>query len=164
MARIQKISPCLWFDTEAEEAAEFYTSIFDNSQTLRVLRYTDTGFEVHGKPAGTVLTVEFEIEGQRFTALNGGPHFKFNEAISLEILCETQQEIDYFWEKLSNGGEKGNCGWLKDKYGVSWQVTPMILGEMLSDPDETKCMRVTNTFLNMTKLDIRELEKAFAGG
>ncbi len=163
MVNLQKIVPCLWFDTEAEGAAEFYVSVFENSRILRVLHYTEAGYEIHGKSAGTILTVEFEISGQRFTALNGGPHFKFSEAISLEINCETQQEIDYYWEKLSNGGEKGNCGWLKDRYGLFWQVTPIILAEMLNDPDQSKCMRVTNAFLQMKKLDIRELEKAFSG-
>ncbi len=163
MVNLQKIVPCLWFDTEAEGAAEFYVSVFENSRILRVLHYTEAGYEIHGKSAGTILTVEFEISGQRFTALNGGPHFKFSEAISLEINCETQQEIDYYWEKLSNGGEKGNCGWLKDRYGLFWQVTPIILAEMLNDPDQNKCMRVTNAFLQMKKLDIRELEKAFSG-
>ncbi len=163
MVNLQKIVPCLWFDTEAEGAAEFYVSVFENSRILRVLHYTEAGYEIHGKSAGTILTVEFEISGQRFTALNGGPQFKFSEAISLEINCETQQEIDYYWEKLSNGGEKGNCGWLKDRYGLFWQVTPIILAEMLNDPDQNKCMRVTNAFLQMKKLDIRELEKAFSG-
>lgn len=163
MAILQKIAPCLWFDTEAEEAAEFYVTVFDNSRILRVLHYTEAGYEIHGKPAGSVLTVEFELSGQRFTALNGGPHFKFSEAISLEVNCDTQQEIDYYWEKLSEGGERGNCGWLKDRYGLSWQVTPAILSEMLRDPDQNKCVRVTNAFLQMQKLDIRELEKVFTG-
>lgn len=163
MAILQKIAPCLWFDTEAEEAAEFYVTVFDNSRILRVLHYTEAGYEIHGKPAGSVLTVEFELSGQRFTALNGGPHFKFSEAISLEVNCDTQQEIDYYWEKLSEGGEQGNCGWLKDRYGLSWQVTPAILSEMLRDPDQNKCVRVTNAFLQMQKLDIRELEKVFTG-
>ena len=163
MAILQKIAPCLWFDTEAEEAAEFYVSTFENSRILRVLNYTEAGYEIHGKPAGSVLTVEFELSGQQFTALNGGPHFKFSEAISLEVNCDTQQEIDYYWEKLSEGGEQGNCGWLKDRYGLSWQVTPIILSEMLRDPDQSKCVRVTNAFLQMKKLDIRELEKAFTG-
>lgn len=163
MTILQKITPCLWFDTEAEEAAGFYVSVFENSRILRVLHYTEAGFETHGKPAGTILTVEFEISGQRFTALNGGPQFKFSESISLEVNCDSQQEIDYYWEKLSDGGEKGNCGWLKDRYGLSWQVTPVILAEMLSDPDQRKCARVTTAFLQMKKLDIRKLEKAFTG-
>lgn len=163
MAIIQKITPCLWFDTKAEEAAGFYVSIFENSRILRVLHYTEAGYEIHGKPAGSILTVEFELSGQRFTALNGGPQFNFSEAISLEVNCETQQEIDYYWKKLSSGGEKGNCGWLKDRYGLSWQVTPVILAEMLSDPDQNKCRRVTNAFLQMRKLDLGELEKVFNG-
>lgn len=163
MAYLQKITPCLWFDTEAEQAAEFYISIFENSRILRRLHYIEAGYEVHGKPAGTIMTVEFEISGQRFTALNGGPHFKFNEAISLEVNCDNQEEIDYFWVRLSEGGEKGPCGWLKDRYGLSWQVTPAILAEMLSDPDQVKCTRVTNAFLQMGKLDIETLEKAYAG-
>ena len=163
MATVQKITPCLWFDTEAQEAAEFYVSVFKDSRILRVLHYTDAGYEIHGKAPGTVLTVEFELSGQRFTALNGGPHFKFSEAISLEILCETQQEIDYYWEKLSEGGEEGNCGWLKDRYGLSWQITPILLGDMLSHPDEDKCMRVTDAFLQMKRLDLGELVKAFEG-
>lgn len=163
MATVQKIAPCLWFDTQAQEAAEFYVSIFDNSRIVRVLHYTEAGHEIHGMPTGSVLTVEFEISGQRFTALNGGPHFTFNEAISLEISCADQREVDYYWEKLSAGGKQGNCGWLKDRYGVSWQVTPVILAEMLNDPDQSKCARVTNAFLKMRKLEIRELEKAFKG-
>jgi predicted 3-demethylubiquinone-9 3-methyltransferase (glyoxalase superfamily) len=163
MAILQKITPCLWFDTEAEEAAQFYVSVFEDSRILRVLHYTEAGYEIHGKPASTVLTVEFEISGERLTALNGGPQFKFSEAISLEVNCETQQEIDYYWDKLSNGGEKGYCGWLKDRYGLSWQVTPIILAEMLSDPDQDKCTRVTNAFLQMKKFKIRDLEKAFSG-
>jgi predicted 3-demethylubiquinone-9 3-methyltransferase (glyoxalase superfamily) len=163
MAILQKITPCLWFDTEAEEAAQFYVSVFEDSRILRVLHYTEAGYEIHGKPASTLLTVEFEISGERLTALNGGPQFKFSEAISLEVNCETQQEIDYYWDKLSNGGEKGYCGWLKDRYGLSWQVTPIILAEMLSDPDQDKCTRVTNAFLQMKKFKIRDLEKAFSG-
>lgn len=163
MAFVQKITPCLWFDTQAEEAAEFYVSVFEDSRIVRVLHYTEAGYEIHSKPAGTVLTVEFEISGQRFTALNGGPQFHFNESMSLEVNCETQQEIDYYWQKLSEGGEKGNCGWLKDKFGLSWQVTPILLGEMLSDPDQNKCMRVMNALLQMRKLDVRELEKAYKG-
>ena len=157
------LSPCLWFDTEAEEAANFYVSIFEHSRILRILRYPDTGYEIHGKPAGSVLTVEFELDGHRFTALNGGPHFKFSEAISLEVTCETQQEIDYFWDRLSEGGERGPCGWLKDKFGLSWQVTPAMLGEMLDDPDEQKRIRVMRAFLKMEKLEIDKLENASDG-
>ena len=161
--RIENITPCLWFDTQAEEAAHFYVSIFENSRIIRTLHYTDAGHEVHGMPAGSVLTVEFEINGQRFTALNGGPIFKFSEAISLEVTCETQQEVGYFWERLCEDGEEGNCGWLKDKYGLSWQITPLELGRMLSDPDEEKINRVMNAFLGMKKLMIHELRRAYEG-
>ena len=163
MTRLQMITPCLWFDTQAEEAAHFYISIFENSSVLRVLRYSEAGHEIHGKPADSVLTVEFELNGQRFTALNGGPQFKFNEAISLEITCETQPEIDYYWEKLSAGGEEGPCGWLKDQFGLSWQVTPAVLSEMLRDEDEEKTQRVTEAFLKMKKLDIAAIQKAYEG-
>ena len=161
MKTIQMITPCMWFDTQAEDAANFYISIFDNSRIIRTLRYGEAGYEIHGKPAGSILTVEFELNGQRFTALNGGPQFKFNEAISLEVICETQGEIDYFWSKLGDGGELGSCGWLKDKYGLSWQITPSALGEMLNDPDEKKTQRVMNSFLRMKKLDIATIKKAY---
>ena len=163
MTSIQKIAPCLWFDTQAEEAANFYISTFENSRIVRVLRYVEAGQESHGKPAGSVMTVEFELDGQRFTALNGGPEFKFNEAISLEVTCETQQEIDFFWEALTKGGEEGPCGWLKDRFGLSWQITPTVLGEMLGDPDVKKVERVTKAFLKMKKLDIAAIERAYAG-
>ena len=163
MTSIQMIAPCLWYDTQAEEAADFYTSIFDNSRILRILHYNEAGFEIHGKPAGSVLTVEFELNGQRFTALNGGPQFKFSEAISLEVTCETQQEIDYYWDKLVEGGEEGPCGWLKDKFGLSWQITPAILGEMLCSEDKEKTHRVMDAFLHMKKLDIATIKKAYAG-
>ena len=159
---IQMIAPCLWFDTQAEEAANFYVSIFDKSRILRILRYNEVGYEIHGKPAGSVLTVEFELNGQRFTALNGGPQFKFTEAISLEVTCESQQEIDYYWNKLVEGGEEGPCGWLKDKFGLSWQITPAILSEMLSDEDKEKTRRVMDAFLQMQKLDISKIKKAYA--
>lgn len=132
MTPIQMITPCLWFDTQAEEAANFYISIFENSRILHVLRYSEAGYEIHGKPAGSLLTVEFKLNGQRFIALNGGPQFKFNEAISLEVTCETQQEIDFYWDRLSEGGEEGSCGWLKDQFGLSWQVT---IPESLSGND-----------------------------
>src|SRR5688500_9265121 len=137
MLGIQKIAPCLWFDDQAEEAAEFYTAIFSNSKVLNISRYGEAGQEIHGKPAGTVMTVAFELDGQGFTALNGGPMFKFNEAISFQVSCETQQEVDYYWGKLSEGGEEKaqQCGWLKDKYGVSWQIVPDILVKMLNDSD-----------------------------
>ena len=163
MAKIQEISPCLWFDNQAEEAANYYVSIFQPSKILRILHYTEAGYEIHGKPAGSVLTVEFELGGQRFTALNGGPEFKFSEAVSLEVLCETQEEIDYYWEKLGEGGEPGVCGWLKDRYGLSWQVTPTAIGKLLSDPDGEKVNRVMEALLQMEKLDVAELEQAFLG-
>lgn len=164
MATLQKIKPCLWFDTQAEEAANLYTSIFKNAKIINITRYGEAGHEIHGKPAGSVLTVEFEIEGQRFTALNGGPQFKFTEAVSLEVACETQAEIDYFWDKLiSDGGEPGPCGWLKDKFGLSWQIVPTRLGELLASPDPEKTDRVMNAFLLMQKFDIAALERAYAG-
>ncbi len=161
MGKIQKIAPCLWFDSQAEEAANFYVSIFGDSRIVRITKYTTAGYEIHGKPAGSVLTVEFELNGQRFTALNGGPQYKFSESISFEVFCDTQEEIDYFWEKLSDGGVKGPCGWLKDKYGLSWQITPTILNEMLCDPNEEKRMRVMDAFLKMKKLEIVGITKAF---
>jgi predicted 3-demethylubiquinone-9 3-methyltransferase (glyoxalase superfamily) len=159
----QKITPCLWFDTQAEEAAGFYVSIFENSRIRRISRYGKAGHEIHGKPSGSVMTVEFEIEGQPFVALNGGPHFKFNEAVSFQVSCETQEEIDYFWNSLAKDGEEGPCGWLKDRYGLSWQIVPAILSEMLMDPDPEKSERVTNAFLRMKKFDIAELRRAHAG-
>lgn len=162
-ANEQKITPCLWFDTEAEEAAKAYVSIFENSRIGRISRYGKEGHEVHGKPAGSVMTVEFEIEGQKFVALNGGPHFKFNEAVSFQVHCETQEEIDYFWNKLAEGGEEGPCGWLKDKYGVSWQVVPTVLPKMLMDPDAAKSQRVTKAFLQMKKFDLAALRRAYQG-
>lgn len=161
----QKIAPCLWFDDQAEEAAGFYTGIFPNSKIVNISRYGEAGYEIHGKPAGTVLTVAFELDGQSFTALNGGPVFKFNEAISFQINCETQEEVDYYWEKLSAGGDETaqQCGWLKDKYGVSWQVVPSVLIEMLNDADRKKSDRTMGAMLRMKKLDIAELKRAFAG-
>src|ERR671910_169071 len=144
MPLIQKITPCLWFDDRAEEAVEFYTAVFRNSKIVKIARYGEAGREIHGKPAGTVMTVVFELDGQAFTALNGGPIFKFNEAISLQVNCETQEEVDYYWEKLSEGGDEKaqQCGWLKDKYGLSWQVVPTVLPEMLADPNSEKSARV----------------------
>ncbi len=159
----QKIAACLWFDTQAEEAAKFYTAIFENSRIKRVSRYGKAGREVHGKEAGSVMVVEFEIEGQTFTALNGGPHFKFNEAVSLQVFCETQDEIDYFWSKLSQGGEEGPCGWLKDKYGLSWQVVPSALPQMMADADGAKTDRIMNAVLKMKKFDLETLNRAHAG-
>ena len=159
----QKITPCLWFDTQAEEAANTYVSIFENSRILRTSHYGKEGHEIHGREAGSVMTVEFEIDGLRFVALNGGPHFKFNEAVSFQVHCETQEEIDYFWSRLAEGGEEGPCGWLKDRYGLSWQVVPKVLPDMLMDPDPEKSGRVTKAFLQMRKFDIEELERAYAG-
>jgi predicted 3-demethylubiquinone-9 3-methyltransferase (glyoxalase superfamily) len=153
------ISPFLWFDTQAEEAARFYVSIFDNSRIIGVSRYGEAG----PGPNGTVMTVEFEVDGLRVTALNGGPQFKFTEAISLSVSCKTQAEVDRYWEALSRGGEKGPCGWLKDKFGLSWQVNPTRLGELLSDPDREKARRVMQAMLKMTKIDIAELERAAEG-
>ena len=158
-----KISPCLWFDTQAEEAARFYTSIFKDSKITAISHYPDSGKEIHGKDANTVLTVEFELKGQAFTALNGGPQFKFTEAISLQVGCETQEELDYYWEKLSVDPSAGQCGWLKDKFGLSWQIVPNILPELLTGPDPAKSKRVFQAVMNMTKLDIAELQRAFAG-
>jgi predicted 3-demethylubiquinone-9 3-methyltransferase (glyoxalase superfamily) len=165
MQAIQRIVPCLWFDTQAEEAAGFYTSIFRNSRIVSIARYGDAGREIHKKPAGTVLTVAFELDGQAFTALNGGPEFKFNEAISLQVMCKTQEDVDYYWEKLSEGGDKKaqQCGWLKDKYGASWQVVPSVLPEMMTDPDPEKSQRVMKALLQMKKLDICELKRAYTG-
>lgn len=165
MAIIQKITPCLWFDDQAEEAAQFYTGIFKNARITNVTRYSDAGQEVHGKPAGTVLTVAFELDGQTFTALNGGPQFKFNEAISFQVHCDTQEELDYYWDRLSEGGDERAkvCGWLKDKYGASWQVVPRIAPEMLADPDPEKARRVMAAIMGMKKLDIAELQRAYEG-
>jgi predicted 3-demethylubiquinone-9 3-methyltransferase (glyoxalase superfamily) len=165
MPVVQRIAPCLWFDNQGEEAAKFYTGIFKNSKIVRIARYGEAGHEVHGRSAGTVMTVEFELDGQRFTALNGGPLFKFNEAISFQVNCETQEEVDYYWEKLSEGGDKKaqQCGWLKDKYGASWQVVPRVLSEMMSDPDTEKSGRAMKALLQMKKLDIGELKRAYAG-
>jgi predicted 3-demethylubiquinone-9 3-methyltransferase (glyoxalase superfamily) len=157
---MQKITPFLWFDTQAEEAVNFYTSIFKNSKIGTVTRFGEAG----PRPKGMVLTATFQLEGQEFTALNGGPEFKFTPAISLCVSCATQEEVDYYWEKLSEGGEKGQCGWLTDKFGVSWQVVPTILGQMLSDPDAEKSRRVTKALLQMTKLDIGRLKQAYEQG
>jgi predicted 3-demethylubiquinone-9 3-methyltransferase (glyoxalase superfamily) len=158
-----KITPCLWFDDNAEEAVNFYTSVFKNSNIKTISRYGEAGHEIHGKPAGSVMTVAFELDGQAFTALNGGPVFRFNEAISFQVSCETQEEVNYYWDKLSEGGDEKaqQCGWLKDKYGVSWQIIPSVLGEMLQDKDPKKSERVMSSLLQMRKIDIRTLEKAY---
>jgi predicted 3-demethylubiquinone-9 3-methyltransferase (glyoxalase superfamily) len=153
---MQKITPFLWFDHEAKEAAEFYTSVFQNSKILNVTRYGEPG----PGPEGSVMTVQFELDGQEFTALNGGPVFKFTEAISFVVDCKSQEEVDFLWETLSEAGETGQCGWLKDRYGVSWQIVPTELPELLSDPDPEKARRVNEAMLKMTKLDIRALRQA----
>jgi len=165
MSTVQKITPCLWFDDQAEQAVKFYTAIFKNSKIVLISRYGEAGQEVHGKAPGTVMTVAFELDGQTFTALNGGPYFKFNEAISLQINCETQNDVDYYWEKLSQGGDEKaqQCGWLKDKYGLSWQVVPTVLVEMIQDPDAEKSGRVMTAMLQMKKIDIDKLKRAYAG-
>jgi predicted 3-demethylubiquinone-9 3-methyltransferase (glyoxalase superfamily) len=160
---MQKITPFLWFDDQAEEAVKFYTALFKNSKMGRILRYNEEAAEKTGRPVGSVLTIEFEIEGQKFVALNGGPLFKFNESISFVINCETQEEVDYFWEKLTvDGGEESACGWLKDKFGLSWQVTPTMLIDMLHDNDQEKSGRVMQAMLQMKKIDIKALEDAYA--
>jgi predicted 3-demethylubiquinone-9 3-methyltransferase (glyoxalase superfamily) len=163
---MQKITPCLWFDNNAEEAVNFYTSIFKNSKIGNISRYGEAGYEIHGKPAGTVMTIEFELNGHAFTALNGGPVFKFNEAISFQVGCESQEEVDYYWEKLSEEGDKKaqQCGWLKDKYGVSWQIVPTVLGKMLQDKDAKKSESVMKALLQMKKLDIKTLRQAYEQG
>jgi len=161
---MQKITPFLWFDNQAEEAAKFYTSVFKNSKIGRILRYDEASAKAAGRPAGSVLTVEFEIEGQKFTALNGGPQFKFNESVSFVVNCKTQEEVDYFWEKLtSDGGQESECGWLKDKFGLSWQVTPTVLVDMLNDKDPKKAGRVMKAMMQMQKIEINKLKAAYAG-
>jgi predicted 3-demethylubiquinone-9 3-methyltransferase (glyoxalase superfamily) len=161
----QTIAPCLWFDDQAEEAAGFYAAIFKNSKIVSISRYGQAGREVHRRPPGSVMTVAFELDGQLFTALNGGPVFKFNEAISLQVYCDTQEEVDYYWEKLSRGGDEKaqQCGWLKDKYGVSWQVVPKVLPDLINDPDSDKSQRAMVAMLRMKKIDIAELKRAYAG-
>src|SRR6266581_4436293 len=160
---MQKITPFLWFDDKAEEAVSFYTSIFKNSKIVKIARYGDAGAQVSGRPKGTVMTVAFQLEGQQFVALNGGPQFKFTEAISFVVNCETQEEVDYYWEKLSAGGKEVQCGWLKDKFGLSWQIVPTVLGELLSDKDAAKAQRVMQAMLKMVKLDIKKLKQAAKG-
>jgi predicted 3-demethylubiquinone-9 3-methyltransferase (glyoxalase superfamily) len=155
----QKITPNLWFDTEAEDAAEFYTSIFENSRIVNVSRYTEAG----PRPAGTVMTVDFELNGQRFTAINGGPEFNFDEAVSFLISCEDQDEIDYYWDRLTEGGDEGPCGWLKDKFGLSWQVVPTGMEELFADPDQGRATRAMEAMFSMRKLDIAALRSAADG-
>lgn len=165
MSSVQTITPCLWFDRQAEVAARFYTSIFKNSKLGATTRYGEAGKEIHGMPPGTVLTVAFELDGQGFTALNGGPVFKFNEAISFQVNCETQAEVDYFWDKLSAGGDPQaqQCGWLKDQFGVSWQIVPSVLSKLMSDPDAGRAQRAMQAMFKMKKIDITELERAAKG-
>ena len=161
-ATMQKITPFLWFDTQAEEAASFYTSIFGDSRIVSTNRYDEEGARAAGRPQGSVMTVEFELAGQRFVALNGGPIFKFTEAISFVVSCDTQAEVNHFWERLTAGGQEVQCGWLKDRFGVSWQVVPRVLIEMLQDKDPAKAKRVMATMLKMKKIDIAELRTAYA--
>jgi predicted 3-demethylubiquinone-9 3-methyltransferase (glyoxalase superfamily) len=157
---MQKITPCLWFDTEGEEAARFYTSVFPNSKIVEIARYGSAG----PRQEGTVMTVSFELNGQEFVALNGGPDFRFNEAISFQVNCESQEEVDGYWSTLSEGGEEGPCGWLKDKFGVSWQIVPIVLSELLADSDREKSQRVMAAMLKMRKIEIDALERAAVGG
>jgi len=158
---MQKITPCWWFDDQAEEAVKFYASIFKNSKIKSITRYSEDAAKVSGRPKGSVLTVAFKLAGQEFLALNGGPIFKFTEAVSFIVNCETQAEVDRLWEKLSEGREKGQCGWLKDKYGLSWQIVPTMLSKMLQDKDARKSKRVMSALLQMKKLDIKRLQQAF---
>ncbi len=165
MAIAQKITPCLWFDNQAEEAAKFYVSLFKNSAIGVITRYGKEGFEVHGRPEGSVMTVSFQLEGQEFTALNGGPHFKFTEAISFVVTCETQAEVDRHWDTLREGGDDRaqQCGWLKDKYGLSWQIVPAALFEMMADANSERSGRVMRAMLQMKKLDLAALRQAYDG-
>ena len=163
MSSQQKITTFLWFDHQAEEAANFYVSVFKNSKIIKVIRYPNEGQDVHGKEAGSVMAVDFEIAGQKFAALNGGPQFTFDEAVSFQIYCENQTEVDYFWNRLTEGGQERPCGWLKDKYGLSWQVVPVELLQMMVDPDARKSAQVMKAFLQMKKFDIATLKRAFEG-
>jgi len=161
---MQKITPFLWFDNQAEEAVKFYTSIFKDSKIGKITRYGEAGEKVAGRPSGSVMTIEFEVEGQKFTALNGGPQFKFNESISFVVNCGTQEEVDYFWDKLTaDGGQESQCGWLKDKFGLSWQIVPTVLIDMLHDNDSRKSEHVMQAMLQMQKIDIKKLKAAYAG-
>ncbi|MEX0838756.1 MAG: VOC family protein [Parvibaculum sp.] len=158
----REITSCLWYDSEAEEAVNFYMSVFKDAKIGNITRYGEEGHDIHGREAGSVMSVDFEIAGRKFVAINGGPIFKFDEAISFQIHCDTQEEIDYFWSKLSEGGEESVCGWLKDKFGLSWQVVPAVLPEMLLDADTAKSQRVTKAFMQMKKFDIEALKQAYA--
>jgi predicted 3-demethylubiquinone-9 3-methyltransferase (glyoxalase superfamily) len=166
MPEFRKITPCLWFDREAEEAAEFYTSIFPNSRITEIARYGEVGREIHGMEPGSAMTVAFELDGHGFTGLNGGPVFHFNEAISFQIHCETQEELDHYWDRLTEGGDERaqQCGWLKDRFGVSWQVTGTKMYEMLNDPDRSRADRVMAAVFQMKKIDLNELEWVYAAG
>lgn len=159
----QEMAICLWFDDQAEEAARFYTSIFPDSEIGRITRYGKEGFEIHGKPEGSVLTVEFRLNQMRFVALNGGPQFTFDEAISIMVQCDTQEEIDHYWDALTDGGEEGPCGWLKDRFGVSWQIVPTIVPKYLTEGDAAQAARVQQAIFQMKKLDIARLKEAFEG-
>jgi predicted 3-demethylubiquinone-9 3-methyltransferase (glyoxalase superfamily) len=159
----QKITPCLWFDTRAEEAAQFYTSVFDNSRIKKISRYGNAGRDVHGKEPGSVMLVEFELDGQTFTALNGGPQFTFDEAVSFQVMCDSQDEIDYFWSKLSDGGKEGPCGWLKDRFGLSWQIVPSALPQLIAQARGDQLDRVMDAVMQMKKFDLKALEQAGAG-
>jgi predicted 3-demethylubiquinone-9 3-methyltransferase (glyoxalase superfamily) len=165
MPTVQPITPCLWFDSQAEDAARYYTGIFKDSRIVAITRYGEAGREIHGRPAGSVMTVEFELNGQPFTALNGGPHFKFNEAVSFQIMCRDQEEVDFYWDRLRQGGDPNaqQCGWLKDKFGLSWQVVPTGMVEMLNNPDREKADRAMDAMMKMKKLDIAELQRAYEG-
>jgi predicted 3-demethylubiquinone-9 3-methyltransferase (glyoxalase superfamily) len=160
---MQKITPFLWFDDQAEEAVRFYTSIFDNSKIGTITHYGAGGANVSGRPAGSVMTLDFQMAGQEFIALNGGPHFKFTEAVSFAVKCETQEEVDYYWEKLSAGGEESQCGWLKDKYGLSWQIVPTVVSRFFSDKDPKRSERIMRAILQMKKIDIAALQRAYEG-
>ena len=165
MANLQTISPCLWFDDQAEQAARYYTGIFPNSRIGAVSRYGEAGTDIHGRPPGSVMTVAFELDGQPFTALNGGPVFTFNEAISFQVSCDSQQEIDHYWNLLKEGGpfQAQQCGWLKDCYGVSWQIVPRALADMMASGDQVRADRVMTALLGMKKLDLAQLEAAYEG-
>jgi predicted 3-demethylubiquinone-9 3-methyltransferase (glyoxalase superfamily) len=165
MATLTRIVPCLWFNDQAEAAAQLYTSVFPNGRVIRVVPYGEAGYEHHKRAAGSVMVVDFELDGQPFTALNGGPIFTFNEAVSLQIMCDTQDEVDHYWNRLTDGGDPKaqQCGWLKDKFGVSWQVVPNVVNAMLTDPDSTKSQRAFAAMMPMKKLDIAALERAFNG-
>ena len=164
-ATLQRLTPCLWFDNQAEDAARFYCGVFKNSKVNEISRYPEVGKEIHGQDAGKVLTVQFELDGHTFTALNGGPLFKFNESVSFQINCDSQEEVDYYWDKLGAGGDPQaqQCGWLKDRFGLSWQVVPRELVKMITDPDKAKTSRAFAAMLKMKKLDLPELRRAING-